>query len=77
MIAQLADARGFVLSYSFDGGASWTAPAAVSLPAGASDPIVAFRAHGVTIGRLTRLGGAVTMPSSGEAAPARAAGLGC
>ncbi|MGP0049527.1 MAG: hypothetical protein ACLPZR_11875 [Solirubrobacteraceae bacterium] len=41
MYASWGDARGFVLSYSSDGGATWTAPVAVSLNAGASDPVVA------------------------------------
>ena len=40
MYASWYDARGFVLSYSSDGGSSWTAPVAVSLPDGAQSPVV-------------------------------------
>ena len=40
MYASWLDARGFVLSYSSDGGAGWTAPVAVSVSPGANDPVV-------------------------------------
>ncbi len=39
--ASWLDARGFELSYSSDGGSSWTAPVTVGLSPGASDPVVA------------------------------------
>jgi len=41
MYASWFDGRGFVLSYSPNGSANWTAPVAVSLAAGAGSPVVA------------------------------------